>query len=774
MDNVWTEQSWPDELYGNLRLSKTKLSVRLLRLLPGHLGDPLRCKLLRTVLVSSAPYEALSYTWGSTAERVPIKVNNIETLVTRNLERALQNLRHEERPRLLWIDALCINQHDPAERSRQVQEMGNIYSFAERVLVWLDCPFRYQDPIIDVVRARRTSNRSVKSVDAKSSIDCCTFRCEYGPSSVAIRALTSLLALPWFTRVWVVQEASRARKDPVILIGYQKELKLSDLAAAVRASIQGSELKHSNLWTLVKIRDRTRTPPRLREDVTEDPTPERARRHLGEDLLYLLESTRHFQSTDPRDKIFALWTLVRGTSDHRFKPDYAMSMQQVYTAVTSEIVEGLGTLDVLTRRWGRPTVNLPTWVPDYSLPPPPFSALLSRLDPALTNLLERKATEVSIDSTDLSHRKLMTSGVCLDVITKVLSISPFVKLMHLQAELGELRAAFGRSPQQGRLVQVRQDGQWQEHAIVSRQQKTRMTEDLQLQQPYLHTIVSFAHGLVSDSMVAGLALHSAEEQDYIKASELLNEANRFRGGQSTNASKSFAPANIYIGPGRCIEEIAAYAWVIIEAHVRSELGNYVSNRSLDGSENLQEKLDNIVATASSSGCFVRQDHAKRTTKFDVKSNIVDILWEGGDNAKTWRETLIQKLALHLEWSLEMRTAMGVALDVAHFTESDRTHIRRIISDICDRSRLVLQDYQNYEPPNIQLYQTKSGLTGFGSEDLQVGDQIAVLKGLPSVCVLRSTDEGDAVCKQKTFRGCAYLHGAQNTNFDSPIETIEIV
>lgn len=151
MDSLWTEQTWPDELYGKLRLSKTNLSIRLLRLLPGHLGDSISCKLIRSVLVTSPPYDALSYTWGDSSERVPIHVNGTEVLITRNLETALRNLRHEDRPRTLWIDALCINQHDTAERSRQVQEMGNIYRSAEHVLIYVGCPVQYQNLIVDVV-----------------------------------------------------------------------------------------------------------------------------------------------------------------------------------------------------------------------------------------------------------------------------------------------------------------------------------------------------------------------------------------------------------------------------------------------------------------------------------------------------------------------------------------------------------------------------------------------------------------------------------------------
>jgi hypothetical protein len=40
-------------------------------------------------------------------------------------------------PEWLWIDALCIDQSNAMKRNHQVQQMGLIYSQAERVMVWL-------------------------------------------------------------------------------------------------------------------------------------------------------------------------------------------------------------------------------------------------------------------------------------------------------------------------------------------------------------------------------------------------------------------------------------------------------------------------------------------------------------------------------------------------------------------------------------------------------------------------------------------------------------
>ncbi|KAK3942808.1 heterokaryon incompatibility, partial [Diplogelasinospora grovesii] len=82
-------------------------------------------------------YEALSYTWGDPRVTEPVLLNGQEYHATTNLRCALEYLRLPDRKRTLWVDALCINQADNDERCREVQRMGDIYSKAERLTVWL-------------------------------------------------------------------------------------------------------------------------------------------------------------------------------------------------------------------------------------------------------------------------------------------------------------------------------------------------------------------------------------------------------------------------------------------------------------------------------------------------------------------------------------------------------------------------------------------------------------------------------------------------------------
>jgi len=57
--------------------------------------------------------------------------------ITNNLAVALRHLRLRKKSRTLWVDAICINQDDPVERSAEVLEMGSIYRNAQQVVIWL-------------------------------------------------------------------------------------------------------------------------------------------------------------------------------------------------------------------------------------------------------------------------------------------------------------------------------------------------------------------------------------------------------------------------------------------------------------------------------------------------------------------------------------------------------------------------------------------------------------------------------------------------------------
>lgn len=99
---------------------------------------PVLCKLNRASFDNDdLKYTALSYVWGDPLETTPILVNGVKTNITLNLEAALRHVRQPSCAATLWVDALCINQEDVAEKNHQVEIMREIYSGAELVIAWL-------------------------------------------------------------------------------------------------------------------------------------------------------------------------------------------------------------------------------------------------------------------------------------------------------------------------------------------------------------------------------------------------------------------------------------------------------------------------------------------------------------------------------------------------------------------------------------------------------------------------------------------------------------
>lgn len=82
-------------------------------------------------------FEALSYCWGEPVFSKHLVCDGHQILITENLFAALRRLRQPTKVRNLWIDAVCINQMDVAERNGQILLMARIYASALHVLAWL-------------------------------------------------------------------------------------------------------------------------------------------------------------------------------------------------------------------------------------------------------------------------------------------------------------------------------------------------------------------------------------------------------------------------------------------------------------------------------------------------------------------------------------------------------------------------------------------------------------------------------------------------------------
>ncbi|KAJ1323046.1 ankyrin repeat domain-containing protein 50 [Microdochium nivale] len=171
-------------------------SVRLLRLLP-HRDESSRieCRLFVCHLLDSGTahhFDALSYAWGFGDSSKSILIDNCEYGIGANLHAALSHLRDGFVDRIVWIDAICIDQTNTKEKSRQVQSMAKIYAKASRVIVWLGEAAATSGQALEHIRM--SSNRGSPPLDETNK-----------------QAILDLLERPWFQRIWVLQEVSAAR-----------------------------------------------------------------------------------------------------------------------------------------------------------------------------------------------------------------------------------------------------------------------------------------------------------------------------------------------------------------------------------------------------------------------------------------------------------------------------------------------------------------------------------------------------------------------------------
>jgi hypothetical protein len=185
--------------YKPLERLPNRPSIRLAVLQPGSRYDPIRINLKHTTFADKPKYESLSYTWGSASNVKEIEINGTLVPVRRNLDRALRHFRRKDQERTLWIDAVCINQADDAEKSWQVKLMADIYRRAQRVLVWLG--------ILDEIEPSRPKSSSRRLSFKPTARESKTQEEKDREDAEYHRALYSK---PYWTRVWIVQEVGAA------------------------------------------------------------------------------------------------------------------------------------------------------------------------------------------------------------------------------------------------------------------------------------------------------------------------------------------------------------------------------------------------------------------------------------------------------------------------------------------------------------------------------------------------------------------------------------
>lgn len=104
--------------------------IRLLRFGHGDDDEDIAVNLQVHDRETCPPYIAISYTWGDHLPTVNIAVDGHTLPVRSNCWYTLWQMRRYDRSKAFWIDSICIDQSNVAEKNAQVANMGSVYSKA--------------------------------------------------------------------------------------------------------------------------------------------------------------------------------------------------------------------------------------------------------------------------------------------------------------------------------------------------------------------------------------------------------------------------------------------------------------------------------------------------------------------------------------------------------------------------------------------------------------------------------------------------------------------
>lgn len=392
--------------------------IRILELFPGEPEKPLQCSLRNVQLSLTLKYEALSYCWGEPSLTHTVSCNDFEMPVTLSLYLALSRLRNKGRARILWADAICINQEDESEKADQVCLMATIYSRATQVNIWLGEHDSGSETLGDFItqvydaRVKYQATANARSLPELSATELGRLGIP-GRYDLGYLALSALVNRPWFDRVWVIQEVAKSSAAIVFcgdwtvpwphLIEAANWIYEMGIGHAIRLFADEGTPKQNQRylqWTESKVRSR-----------------------VPQSLLTLLIRHRQCLSSDPRDKIFAL----RGLADDAdvVNVDYKGSKEEVYMNTTIALIRRHQTLGVVSAAGLPPYPSVPTrsslpsWVPDWTRQDTFVSLLTRRMDGSV--VYPANCAPLRVHSMDFKadQKLLSVKGMLFDKVTQI-------------------------------------------------------------------------------------------------------------------------------------------------------------------------------------------------------------------------------------------------------------------------------------------------------------------------------------------------------------------
>ncbi|KAH7070389.1 ankyrin repeat-containing domain protein, partial [Paraphoma chrysanthemicola] len=299
-------------------------AIRLLRLVRGT--GPIQAYLFKAFIHKTGngmPFEALSYTWGTNERTKQIILNGERFMLTENLYSALQSLRFEDKDRILWIDAICIDQSHIAERNHQVSHMASIYRDADRVLFWLGNPTYETKRLISSLRQLQARASDTPTITPENAHDSRwkTLWDDEGCNDdfeLLRSGLVLLLNQPWFQRSWILQEVCFAETGVVTC---------------------GTETIAAHMFALAPWLLNHNPEAHCKAVLQMMPGATRSTRTFlsGREMRNFYSLLRRFhrsEATDPRDQVYALLSMASDANMAGFPGvDYGKEFKEIVNSI---------------------------------------------------------------------------------------------------------------------------------------------------------------------------------------------------------------------------------------------------------------------------------------------------------------------------------------------------------------------------------------------------------------------------------------------------------
>lgn len=289
-----------------------------------------RCGITTWPVNKSMPeYHAISYAWGDSKSSKTILINDKPFQVRTSCELVLKQVHRYEKSRYYWIDAICIDQKNLDEKSKQVAMMGNIYKKAAHVLA---CVGRHVDDSRFLFENfEQFSSTVLEPVDGPELL-----YSKYGLSTTRrlLRASFQFAERPYFTRLWILQELKNARQAS-LLCGVDAVPKDEFELVLGRLLYYFYTAPQKPLWKLVSVLLR---PSERKKDHRMQKRQGSFKPDLKQKVLDTLEVispdvsldglvtiTRRLQCKDHKDKVYGIMSLLESRGGGSIIPDYKKS-----------------------------------------------------------------------------------------------------------------------------------------------------------------------------------------------------------------------------------------------------------------------------------------------------------------------------------------------------------------------------------------------------------------------------------------------------------------